>query len=226
MIDNIRIGRQIARLRKKNKLSQEKLAEILQITAQAISKWENGKTLPETAQLPVLAQLFECSIDSILMPLAEQEAAFRKFAETLDERQCRFALELYNRIREKIEFDIHFSDEFYVFEKATKGMSVAFNNLSRNDFIIRLDVKTPGDVAVRIALPNCAEYIGIIEQLPESGKKKFRRSDCKCCSRDCRHAMVYTFEGVDYRQCHFVTYGLLEDNMEHILTLVFAEYGC
>ncbi len=46
----------------------EKLAELLSVSPQAISKWENGKNLPETATLPSIAQIFNCSIDSILNP--------------------------------------------------------------------------------------------------------------------------------------------------------------
>ena len=49
MINNISIGNQILLLRKRNGFTQDELAEKLGISAQAISKWENGHTLPETA---------------------------------------------------------------------------------------------------------------------------------------------------------------------------------
>jgi len=75
MLDNISIGNRITYLRKQSKLTQEELAEKLGVTAQTVSKWENGHTLPETASLPLLAKLFDCSIDSILMLLAAQDAA-------------------------------------------------------------------------------------------------------------------------------------------------------
>ena len=68
MIDNIRVGNRIAFLRKQNDFTQEELAVKLNITAQAISKWENGHTLPETALLPLLSKHLNSSIDSILMP--------------------------------------------------------------------------------------------------------------------------------------------------------------
>ena len=82
MIDNISVGNQILLLRKRNGFTQEELAEKLGISAQAISKWENGHTLPETALLPVLAKLLNCSIDSILMPIVTKEGdiiSFGKF---------------------------------------------------------------------------------------------------------------------------------------------------
>lgn len=62
------IGKQIAKMRKNKGYTQEALAEILDISPQSISKWENGHSLPETALLPTLSRLFGCSIDDILMP--------------------------------------------------------------------------------------------------------------------------------------------------------------
>jgi transcriptional regulator with XRE-family HTH domain len=73
MIDNFKIGNQILFLRKRNGFTQEELAEKLDISAQAISKWENGHTLPETVLLPLLAKLLNASIDSILMPFSMTE---------------------------------------------------------------------------------------------------------------------------------------------------------
>jgi len=68
MLDAKRVGIKIAALRKGAGFSQEKLADMLFITPQAISKWENGHTVPETTLLPVLAQIFSCTIDEIIMP--------------------------------------------------------------------------------------------------------------------------------------------------------------
>lgn len=68
MINNIKIGQQIYKLRKEKGLSQEALADILNVSPQAISKWENAKALPETATLPLLAKALDTSIDSILLP--------------------------------------------------------------------------------------------------------------------------------------------------------------
>jgi len=67
-MDNISIGNTIAMLRKQARYTQDELAEQLGITAQAISRWENGHSLPETALLPSLSKLLNTSIDAILMP--------------------------------------------------------------------------------------------------------------------------------------------------------------
>ena len=68
MIDNYKIGNRIALLRKEKGMTGEKFAEALGVSPQAVSKWENGKCLPETALLPVVAALLGTSIDSILIP--------------------------------------------------------------------------------------------------------------------------------------------------------------
>lgn len=68
MLDNYKIGNNIALLRKEKKLTGEKLAELLGVSGQAVSKWENGKNLPETAILPELAKILGVSIDTLLMP--------------------------------------------------------------------------------------------------------------------------------------------------------------
>lgn len=68
MINNDKVGKRIATLRKIKGLSQEQLAEQLHVSAQAVSKWETGKSLPETATLPLLSAALSHPIDSILLP--------------------------------------------------------------------------------------------------------------------------------------------------------------
>ncbi len=68
MLSAEHIGRRIALLRKERRLSQEQLAEQLNVSPQAVSKWETGKSVPETASLPLLSRVLGQSIDSILLP--------------------------------------------------------------------------------------------------------------------------------------------------------------
>jgi len=60
-----RIGLQIKSLRKHRGLTQEQLAGALGLSCQAVSKWETGITLPDTAMLPALADFFRVSIDRL-----------------------------------------------------------------------------------------------------------------------------------------------------------------
>lgn len=45
MLDNVKVGKQIALLRKNKGLTQEDIARQLNISSQAVSKWENGDSL-------------------------------------------------------------------------------------------------------------------------------------------------------------------------------------
>lgn len=60
------VGAQIARLRKEKGLTQNDLGERLGVSFQAVSKWERGETLPDTAILLDLANALETSVDCIL----------------------------------------------------------------------------------------------------------------------------------------------------------------
>lgn len=56
----------ILELRTKNGLSQEELAEKIYVTRQAVSRWENGETVPNTETLKLLSKLFDVSINTLL----------------------------------------------------------------------------------------------------------------------------------------------------------------
>lgn len=52
-------------LRKENKLSQEELAAMLDVSRQAVSKWESGQTYPEMDKLLTMCKIFKCSLDDL-----------------------------------------------------------------------------------------------------------------------------------------------------------------
>lgn len=56
----------ILELRNKTGLSQEELAEKLYVTRQAVSRWENGETVPNTETLKLLSNFFDVSINTLL----------------------------------------------------------------------------------------------------------------------------------------------------------------
>lgn len=61
-----KIGKFIAVLRKERNMTQKELAEKLGVTCQAVSKWENGRGLPDISVLTPLAQALELSVGEIL----------------------------------------------------------------------------------------------------------------------------------------------------------------
>lgn len=58
-------GNRISDLRKSKNMTQEFLAQKLDVTAQAVSKWERGESMPDVSLLPRLAEVFGVSIDSL-----------------------------------------------------------------------------------------------------------------------------------------------------------------
>lgn len=62
----LKIGEKIKELRKAQDITQEKLADYLNISYQAVSKWENGLALPDITLLPQLADFFGVSADELL----------------------------------------------------------------------------------------------------------------------------------------------------------------
>lgn len=57
------LGNRIRKLRTQRKLSQEYLAEQLEVSRQAVSKWENDVSCPDTQKLIRLAELFRVSVE-------------------------------------------------------------------------------------------------------------------------------------------------------------------
>lgn len=61
----IKLGEKIKSLRKQKNISQEVFANYLGVSFQAVSKWENGKTLPDLTMIPAIASFFGVSTDEL-----------------------------------------------------------------------------------------------------------------------------------------------------------------
>lgn len=66
-MNQIKIGKFIAECRKKNNLTQMQLAEKLNITDRAISKWENGKAMPDSSIMLELCDELKISVNELLI---------------------------------------------------------------------------------------------------------------------------------------------------------------
>ena len=65
-MDQIKIGKFISECRKKENLTQAQLAEKLNITDRAISKWENGKAMPDSSIMLELCNILGISVNELL----------------------------------------------------------------------------------------------------------------------------------------------------------------
>ena len=69
-------------LRKDKELTQEQLAEVLGVSPQIVSRWENGVSQPSLELLPTIASYFETSVDTLLgiaTPVKKQKILFFQF---------------------------------------------------------------------------------------------------------------------------------------------------
>ena len=86
MIDNQQAGRNLMLLRLQKGLSQQGLAELCNVTHQAVSKWENGAALPDVQTLLFLSSYYGVSMEEILTGRisldAEEEAALPAVPDT------------------------------------------------------------------------------------------------------------------------------------------------
>lgn len=72
-MDPIKIGKFISDMRKKNGMTQSDLASKLNVTNQAISKWENGRGIPDVEMLKCLSEVFNVNIDELLDGKAKKQ---------------------------------------------------------------------------------------------------------------------------------------------------------
>lgn len=69
----------LKQLRTKSEYSQEQLAELLNVSRQAVAKWELGKGMPDIANLKAIAALFDVTVDSLIDDVEEIEATDESF---------------------------------------------------------------------------------------------------------------------------------------------------
>lgn len=116
-------------LRIKSGLSQDELAEKVFVTRQAVSRWENGETVPNTETLKLLSKLYNVSINTLLgspqklicqccgMPL-EDEIIGRNEDGSLNEDYCKWC----------------FADGTYTYSNMDDLIEVCVRNMVNDDF--------------------------------------------------------------------------------------------
>ncbi|WP_342513950.1 helix-turn-helix transcriptional regulator [Sporosarcina sp. FSL K6-1522] len=60
------LGDKLKKLRKENNYSQQNIAEMLYVTAQAVSKWENNKSVPDITNLVQISDIYNVSLDYLI----------------------------------------------------------------------------------------------------------------------------------------------------------------
>lgn len=93
-----KIGVQIAKLRKEQEITQTALAEYLSVSPQAVSRWENGVSVPDVCLLPQLAAFFNVSIDELFGTTDYEKILFlvKKYSSDRNELNYREAMRYLN----------------------------------------------------------------------------------------------------------------------------------
>ena len=110
METKIKIGERIRLLRKKNDVTQDRLAEHLGVTPQAVSRWESGVCYPDMNYLPSIADYFSVTMDDLLCYTGVQKAArvkeyLEEVEHLLDRDRVTDALEVLRRAMADIPSD-------------------------------------------------------------------------------------------------------------------------
>ena len=80
-MDQVRVGKYIASLRKQASLTQEELGEKLGVTNKTVSRWENGNYMPDIEMLQLLSKVFDVGINDLLAGEKIADEDFRQKAE-------------------------------------------------------------------------------------------------------------------------------------------------
>ena len=136
----------IHELRTKNGLSQDELAEKVFVTRQAVSRWENGDTVPGTETLKLLSKLFDVSINTLLgaprqlicqccgMPLDDSTIS-KETDGSFNEEYCKWCSTdgefKYTSVEQLIDFCVeHMSSESWPPEQVRAHMEAVVPNLN------------------------------------------------------------------------------------------------
>lgn len=181
---------QIRNYRKQAGMSQEKMAELIGVSRQAITKWENGTGTPDIANLVAIAELFQISLDELLLNVKKE----KKQSEYLYESTTEYDIDGIKN------FDIKLGSVHTVILGAYEGekikVSLSSNIIKglQSDYKIRIDdIKNRIDVdlqrlngateadakesvVTRISIPQ--KYIGKVEVAVNA--KKLEMIDVEC----------------------------------------------
>ena len=148
------IGKQIYELRKQKNIKQEELAAELGVTAAAVSKWENGYTLPDILMLCALADYFGVTTDELLgrntsqkqaIIVAETEELGGKIADLIGRYTIEIAAVLtdFDTALAILEFEAEHKNEVkYVFTALSRPLRE--EELDSFSGITHIDVHTTG----------------------------------------------------------------------------------
>lgn len=194
---------QIRNCRKQAGISQEKMAELIGVSRQAVTKWENGTGTPDIANLVAIAELFQISLDELLLNGKSGKEQSEYLYESITEYD----------IDGVKGYDIKLGSAHTVILNSYVGEKIKVSLLSniikelQSDYKIKIDdVKNRIDVdlqrlngateahakegiVIRIDLPQ--KYIGKVEVAVNAKRLEITDIECKSIEFDGKVTEVY-----------------------------------
>ncbi len=150
MLDLTAIGKYISELRELHNMTQYELADKLFVTHQAVSKWENGKSIPNIDIMVAITKLFAISIDDLITGNKPMNYDFKYLLENYPRSYVVNQL-----IRQKI--DVRLEEILYLLNNEER--SIVLNHIINNNL--------PVDISTLLPYLNNIERKQIIKAIKE-----------------------------------------------------------
>lgn len=176
---NVKIGKQIKILRNRDGVTQDRLAEALGVTSQAISKWENESGYPDIEYIVPIANFFNVTIDALFEhDRIESEKKINEYCEKLDEMHRGW-----ENVHDRIEFARQALAEFPAEEKLLVRLATAlwekWSGDTSGDRFLFVDGKTVYNFDKVRAKDGWEEAAQIMEKLLATSTDDKIRSECR-----------------------------------------------
>lgn len=123
MLDKEKVGRAISEQRKKKQMTQKQLANLLNVSFQAVSRWEQGICLPSVDLIYEIAQILETSVDFLLNGILEERKVISYMDSGLDAQRIHMIKDRLGGLVTKDQMLLHAKEVDPVFFKPdTEGM--------------------------------------------------------------------------------------------------------
>lgn len=146
------LGKRIAQLRREKGLKQDDLAQMLDISPQAVSKWENNLTCPDISLLPKLAQILGVTVDELLSGKAEPVATVVPIEKRKDIKDMTLRVVIDSTNGDKVRVNIPMS-----LVKVTMEMGMEMPQISGNEALNGIDFTKLIELAEQGAIGNLVE---------------------------------------------------------------------
>lgn len=169
-MDEHSIGKTIASLRKSKGWTQVELAEKLNVSDKAVSKWESESGLPEISQFPTLAKLFDVSIDYLMMGKIDETISL----DDMDLNKRMFYLIKKDDVENYIKYDYPSKTYFDDFNSDNSAIVSIIENKSTKIF----NACVRSGIQLKPSHYNCCTLVGAIYEHIDTLIKMACDSDC------------------------------------------------